>query len=82
MKTYEIKTLKDMLEKIPLEKFDKFLEEFCEDIKMGKATYELLKATGQNSINDFSVNWIDDDKKNVNVKFNNTTILQIKNKLL
>ena len=35
MKTYEIKTLKDMLEKIPLEK---------------------------------SVNWIDDNKKNVNIK--------------
>ena len=82
MKTYEIKTLKDMLEKIPLEKFDKFLEEFCEQIKLSKATYDLLNSMEQDSINNFSIKWIDDDKKNVNVKFNNTTILQIKNKLL
>ena len=82
MNIYEIKTLKDMLEKIPTEKFDKFLEEFCEQIKLAKATYDLLNSMEQDSINNFSIKWIDDDKKNVNVKFNNTTILQIKNKLL
>lgn len=73
MNSYEIKTLKDMLEKIPTEKFDKFLEEFCEQIKIAKATYDLLNIIEQDSIN-FSINWIDDDKKNVNIKLDNATI--------
>jgi len=72
MNSYEIKTLKDMLEKIPSEKFDKFLEEFCEQIKMAKATYDLLNIIEQDY--DFSINWIDDDKKNVNIKLDGATI--------
>jgi len=73
MNSYEIKTLKDMLEKIPTEKFDKFLEEFCEQIKLAKATYDLLNIIEQDSIN-FSITWIDDDKKNVNIKLDSATI--------
>ena len=74
MNSYEIKTLKDMLEKIPSEKFDKFLEEFCEQIKMAKATYDLLNTIEQKSVNNFEIVWKDDNKKNVNIKFDSATI--------
>ena len=40
MNIYEIKTLKDMLEKIPTEKFDKFLNEFIRRKKKGRSKHK------------------------------------------
>jgi len=59
---YVIKTLHDMLAKIPLEKFDKFLIEFIEEIKAAKLAYELLDSIGKNFTNNYEMTWIDDDK--------------------
>ncbi len=69
---YKIKTLQDMLEKIPIEKFDKFLNEFIEQIKIAKVTYDLLDVIEKDFTNNFEMIWTDDNKKNINIKISSS----------
>ncbi|HPN32657.1 MAG TPA: hypothetical protein PKY81_17020 [bacterium] len=68
---YIIKTLQDMLEKIPIEKFDNFLSEFAEQIKIVKSIYETLNGIEKINMNDLEMIWKDDNKKNINMRISN-----------
>lgn len=73
---YHLKTIEDIVKKIPTDRLDVFLEEFKEYIKTAKNVVEMIKAAGEevaeSAINHFSFGyemvWKDDNKKDIGIR--------------